>query len=69
MTMAMAQHVWGEVRWIQSFGGETCKKEPLRSPRHRWKDNIKMDQELDWCVWGGGGGMDWIDQTRSRDRW
>jgi hypothetical protein len=36
---------------MQSFGGETCKKEPLRSPRCRWKDNIKRDQELD----GGGG--------------
>jgi len=48
---------------MQSFGGETCKKEPLRSPRRRWKDNIKRDQDLD------GGEMDWIDRTQNRDRW
>jgi len=28
---------------IQFFGGETRKKEPLGSPRHRGEYNIKMD--------------------------
>jgi len=28
---------------------------PLRRPRHRWEDNIKMDlEEVDW-----GRGLDW----------
>jgi hypothetical protein len=30
-------------RCIKGIGGETCGKEPLRRPRHRWGDNIKMD--------------------------
>jgi hypothetical protein len=35
---------------------ESEEKRPLRRPRHRWEDNIKMDlREIDW------GGMDWID--------
>jgi hypothetical protein len=39
-------------------------KKPLRRPRHRWEDNIKMDlQEVGW--WG----MDWIDMAQDRDRW
>jgi len=39
-------------------------KRPLRIPRHRWEDNIKMDlQELE-CE-----GMDWIEQAQDRDRW
>ena len=30
-------------------------KRPLESPRHRWKDNIKMNlQEMGW------GGVNWI---------
>jgi hypothetical protein len=39
-------------------------KRPLGRPRHRWKDNIKMDlQEL------GGGGGDWMELAQDRDRW
>jgi hypothetical protein len=35
-----------------------------RKPRHRWKDNIKMDiQEV------GCGGMDWIGLAQDRARW
>jgi hypothetical protein len=39
---------------------------PLRRPRHRWEDNIKMDrQEVGWRAWTGliwfkigtGGGL------------
>jgi hypothetical protein len=39
-------------------------KRPLRRPRRKWEDNIKMDlQEL------GCGGKDWLDLAQDRDRW
>ena len=39
-------------RCTQGFGGATCRKEPYKGPRRRWKDNIKMGfQEL---LWGPG---------------
>ena len=38
-------------------------KRPLRRPRLRWKDYIKMDlQEVGW------EGMDWIGLAQGRDR-
>jgi hypothetical protein len=38
-------------------------RRPLRSPRHRWDDDIKMDpQEMGW-------GMDWMELAEDRDRW
>jgi hypothetical protein len=38
-------------------------RRPLGRPKHRWKDNIKMDiQEVGW-------GMDWIELAQDRDRW
>jgi len=40
------------------------RKRPLGRPKHRWKDNIKMDlQEM------GLGGMDWIELAQDRGRW
>jgi hypothetical protein len=37
---------------------------PLRRPRGRWVNNIKMDfKEIGW------GGMDWIDLAQDRDLW
>jgi hypothetical protein len=39
-------------------------KRPLRRPRRRWVDNIKMD--LRGVGWDG---MDWIDVAQERDRW
>jgi hypothetical protein len=37
---------------------------PLSKPRHRWKNNIKMDlQEV------GYGGTEWIELPQDRDRW
>jgi hypothetical protein len=39
-------------------------KRPLRRPRCRWMDNIKMDLREIGC-----GGMDWIDLTQDRDKW
>jgi hypothetical protein len=44
--------------------GKSEGKRPLRRPRHRWKDSIKMDlQEVGW------GSVDWIDLDQNRDRW
>jgi len=39
-------------------------KSPLRIPRCRWEDNIKMDLQEVGC-----GGMDWIELAHDSDRW
>jgi hypothetical protein len=39
-------------------------KRPLRRPRYRWEDDIKM--ELQEVV---SGSIDWIVQAQDRDRW
>ena len=39
-------------------------KRPLRRPRCRWEDNIKMDLEE-----VGRGCGDWIELAQDRDRW
>ena len=39
-------------------------KRPLRRPRHRWEDNIKMDLEE-----VGRGCGDWTELAQDRDRW
>jgi hypothetical protein len=38
-------------------------KRPFGRPRHKWDDNIKMDQEV------GCGGMDWIELAEHKDGW
>ena len=44
--------------------GKPEGKRPLRRPRRRWEDNIKMDlQEV-----GGGLGA-WMELGQDRDRW
>jgi hypothetical protein len=44
--------------------GKPKGKRPLRRPRRRWVDNIKIDhREIGW------GGMDWIDLAQDRDQW
>jgi hypothetical protein len=43
--------------------GKPEKKRPLRRPRRRWEDNIKVDlQEV------GGGRGDWMELAQDRDR-
>jgi hypothetical protein len=39
-------------------------KSPLRRPRRRWEDNIKMDLQE---VVGGCG--DWMELAQDRERW
>jgi hypothetical protein len=39
-------------------------KRPLRRPRRRWVDSIKMNlRETGW------DGMDWIDLAQDKDQW
>jgi len=44
--------------------GKPQGKRPLRRPRRRWEDNIKMDLQED-----GGSRGDWIELAQDRDRW
>jgi hypothetical protein len=44
--------------------GKSEGKSPLRRPRRRWEDNIKLDLQEVGC-----GGMDWIGLAQDRDRW
>jgi len=44
--------------------GKPEGKRPLRGPRRRWVDNIRMD--LQEVVWGY---MDWIGLAQNRERW
>jgi hypothetical protein len=39
-------------------------KRPVRRPRLRWEDNIKMDLQEVGC-----GDVDWIELAQGRDRW
>jgi hypothetical protein len=43
--------------------GKSEGKRPLRSPRHRWEDNITMDLQEVGC-----GDFDWIDLAQDKDR-
>jgi hypothetical protein len=55
----------GEERGVHRvLVGKPEGKRPLRRPRRRWEDNIKMDvQEV------GGGRGDWMELAQDRDRW
>ena len=65
--MRWAGHVarMGEDRGVQRvLVGKPEGKRPLRRPRRRWEDNIKMVlQEV------GGGRGDWMELAQDRDRW
>ena len=44
--------------------GKSEGKRPLRRPRLRWEDDVKMDlQEV------GGGCGDWMELAQDKDRW
>jgi hypothetical protein len=44
--------------------GEPEGKKPLRRPKHKWVDNIKMDLgEIGWSD------VDWIGLAQDRDKW
>jgi hypothetical protein len=44
--------------------GKPEGKRPLRRPRRRWVDSIKMDlREIGW------DGTDWINLGQDRDQW
>jgi hypothetical protein len=44
--------------------GKPEGKKPLGRPRHRWKNNIKMDLQETEC-----GDIDWIELAQDRDSW
>jgi len=55
----------GERRGIyRVLVGKSEGKRPLRTPKCRWEDDIKMDLQEVGC-----GGMDWIELTQDRERW
>jgi hypothetical protein len=59
--MRWAGHVapMREVRGAYILVGRPEGRRPLRRPRHRWEDNIKMDlREI------GFGDVDWIHLSR-----
>ena len=56
-------HMEGEV-CTRFWWGNLREKRPLRRPRRRWEDNIKMD-----LVEVGRGCGDWIELAQDRDRW
>jgi hypothetical protein len=65
--MRWAGHVarrGGERNAYRLLIGKSEDMRPLRRPRRRWVDNIKMDLlEIGW------GGVDWIGLAQDRDKW
>jgi ribosome biogenesis protein Nip4 len=55
----------GEVKGAYNIlVGKPEESRPLRRPRRRWEDNIKMDLgEI------GFGDVNWIHLAQDRDRW
>ena len=55
----------GEGRVVHRvLAGKPEGNRPLRRPRRRWEDNIKMNlQEV------GGSCGDWMELAQDRDRW
>ena len=50
--------------WARILVGKPEGRRPLKRPRHKWEDNIKMDiQEVRW------GGTDWIDLVQDKNKW
>jgi hypothetical protein len=58
------KHNGGKRNAYRILVGKSEGKRPLRRPRHRWVDIIKMDlREIGWS------GMDWIDLAQDRSQW
>jgi hypothetical protein len=57
-------HEWEEMNACRILVGKPEGKRPLRRPRRRWEDTIKMDLREIGC-----GGMEWIDLAQDRDQW
>jgi hypothetical protein len=65
--MRWAGHVahMGEDRGVHRvLVGKPEGKRPLRRPRRRWEDNIKMDLQK-----VGGCRGEWMQLAQDRDRW
>jgi len=55
----------GETRGVyRILVGKPEGRRPLGTPRHRWKDNIKMNLQKVRC-WS----MGWIELVQDTDRW
>jgi len=55
----------GEERGVyRVLVGKPEGRRPLRRPRRRWLDNIRMDLQDVGC-----GYMDWFGLAQDRDRW
>jgi hypothetical protein len=64
--MIRAGHVariWEKRNAYRILIGNPEGERPLRRPRRRWEDNVRMNLEIGW------GGMDWIDLAQDRDHW
>jgi hypothetical protein len=54
----------GGERGAQGVGREPEGKRPLRRPRRRWEDSIKMDVQE-----AVGGRGDWMELAQDRNGW
>jgi hypothetical protein len=55
----------GEERGVyRVLVGKSEGKRPMRRPRSRWEENIRMDLQEVEC-----GGVNWIGLAQDRDRW
>ena len=55
----------GEKRGVyRGLVGKPEGKRPLRRPRRKWEDNIKMDLQEVRC-----GEMDWIEVAQDKEGW
>jgi hypothetical protein len=56
-------HIGEERKVYRVLVGKPGGKRPLRKPRRRWEDGIRMDlSEM-------RGGVEWIQLTQDRGRW
>jgi hypothetical protein len=56
-------HMGEERKLYKVLVGKPEGKRPLRTPRHRWEDGIRMDLGGDWLR-----GVDWIRLAQDWDR-